>query len=61
MGTVRFTKGDKVVVPGGLTGTVRAVETVPTGKPGRPPVEVTVKTKNGVEVYSPSKLQFAAV
>jgi len=59
MGTVRFTKGDKVVTPTGDAGTVRKVETISTGKRGRPPTEVTVKTKAGVEVYSPTQLSFA--
>ena len=59
MGIVRFTKGDKVITPDGLKGTVRAVETVKTGKPGRPSVKVIVKSKNGVESYSPSSLSFA--
>lgn len=58
MGVVRFTKGDKVIAPGGLKGTVRTVETVKTGKPGRPSVEVTVKTKNGNETFKPSQLSF---
>ena len=60
MGAVRFEKGNQVIVPDGLTGTVRAVETIKTGKPGRPAVEVSVKTKNGVETYRPGQLKVKA-
>lgn len=59
MGAVRFSKGSKVLTPDGLKGTVRSVEAVKTGKPGRPATKVTVKTKNGNEVFSPSQLAFA--
>ncbi len=59
MGAVRFTKGARVVTPNGLKGTVRSVESVKTGKPGRPATQVTVKTKNGLEVFGPSTLKFA--
>ena len=58
MGAVRFAKGDKVLTPDGLTGTVRTVEAIKSGKPGRPAVEVTVKTSKGVTVFSPSALSF---
>lgn len=56
MGAVRFSKGQKVVTPDGLKGTVRTVEAIKTGKPGRPAVEVTVKTKNGNEVFKTGQL-----
>ena len=56
MGAVRFSKGMKVLTPDGFKGTVRNVEAIKTGKPGRPAVEVTVQTNKGKLTFKPGQL-----